>query len=244
MSGYQKILDHPDKNNIISKLASGESAASVSEYLKLKYSEKDQKHLRLSSKLLSDFIDKYLNQYEHLEKIVSDQKQGKLDKKLAASIINNKTWNERLAEKVDAELDIKLKVMQVLTLLEARAEQVFDSIQENPANFKGDYVLIKYFELLFNALEKCDKVVNERPDQVIEHNYSIKLVERHSVVLQNAIREVLSEMDPDIASLFLDKLSDKLRELEEPEEEVKKTIGIKQVENLLPEHIEAEFQEL
>lgn len=244
MSGYQKILDHPDKNNIISKLASGESAASVSEYLKLKYSEKDQKHLRLSSKLLSGFIDKYLNQYEHLEKIVSDQKQGKLDKKLAASIINNKTWNERLAEKVDAELDIKLKVMQVLTLLEARAEQVFDSIQENPANFKGDYVLIKYFELLFNALEKCDKVVNERPDQVIEHNYSIKLVERHSVVLQNAIREVLSEMDPDIASLFLDKLSDKLRELEEPEEEVKKTIGIKQVENLLPEHIEAEFQEL
>ena len=51
-------------------------------------------------------------------------------------------------------------VNQVLTMVEARAEQIFDKIQENPRVTRDDYVLIKYFENLCQLIEKADKLVN------------------------------------------------------------------------------------
>lgn len=244
MSDFLKILEHPEKDKIIGKLVSGESVAKVSEYLKIKYVEKDESHLRISSKILKEFADKYLDQYEFLDKMIEDEKNNKLDKKISESIINNKTWQERLADTVDKEIDLKNKIIQILKMLEIRAEQVFDQIQQKPDNFKGDYVLLKYFELLFTAIEKCDKIVNEKPDQVIQNNINIKVVEQHSAILQDAIRDTLREMDPHASALFLDKLNERLMVLEKPEPEVRRSITIDQVDRMLPiSAIEAEFSE-
>lgn len=247
MSDFLKILDHPEKDKIVGKLISGEPSSKVAEYLKIKYPHKDEVHLRISSKLLKEFTDKYLDQYDSLDKIIEAEKNNKLDKKIAQSLINNKTWQERIAETADLEIDIKKKIAQVLTIIEARTEQVFDQIQQKPEAFKGDYVLIKYFEVLFNAMEKFDKIVNERPDQVVEHNYNIQMVQQHSAVLQEAIRDVLREMDPEYSALFLDRLNERMRELEDPTEgNVRKTLSVSSIEHIekqLPEAIDAEFTE-
>ena len=243
MSNFQKILEHPESDKIIGKLVSGDPSSKVSEYLRIKYNKKDEKHLRISSGILKEFTDKYLSQYDSLEKIIEDEKNNKLDKKISKSIINNKTWQERLADRVDKEINLKDKILQILSVLEARAEQVFDQIQQKPDNFKGDYVLIKYLELLFNAIEKCDKIINDKPDQVIEHNYTIKMVEQHSAVLQEAIRDVLREMDPEFSALFLDRLATRMKEIEEPVN-ISSKMSIEQAEEILPKNIlEAEFSD-
>lgn len=246
MSDFQKIIDHPDQDKIIGKLVSGESAAKVAEYLKVKYHQKDETHLRLSPNLLKEFIEKYLSQYDSLDKIISADKSNKLDKKLAQSILNNKTWKERLAEKEDKEIDIKAKILEILHILEIRAEQVFDQIQQDPKNFKGDYVLIKYFEMLFNAIEKADKIVNDKPDQVIEHSYTVRMVQQHSTAFQEAIRDVLREMDPEFSALFMDRLAERLEALEEPEEVGNKPLALGKIESVLSLEgsIEAEFDEI
>src|SRR5690606_16607945 len=207
---------------------------------------KDEVHLRISSKLLKEFTDKYLDQYDALDKIIEAEKNNKLDKKVAESLINNKTWQERVADLADKEIDIKKKITQVLIIIEARAEQIFDQIQQAPDKFKADHILIKYFEVLFNAMEKFDKIVNEKPDQVIEHNYNIQMVQQHSAVLQEAIRDVLREMDPEASALFLDRLNERMQQLQEPEDQVVKQLSIESVEHIedsLPtkEAIDVEF---
>lgn len=213
MAQFEKLLQHPERDKLVAKLISGDTPKQISEYLKIKYNKPEDKNNRLSASLLEEFRDKYINQQEFLAKIIEEERQGKLDKKIAESLLNNKAWKDRLAQLADDQIDLKKKILDVLHVLEVRAEQVFDKIQENPGNFKGDYVLLKYFDLLGQLIEKADKVINERPDQTIQHNISIQMVEQHSVAFQEAIRELLTELDPDISARFLDLLTKKMSQL-------------------------------
>lgn len=212
-TNFQKLLNHIEKDKIISKLVSGETPKQVSEYLKIKYHQPEERSLNLSAAFLQEFVDRYLNQYNFLNKIISDEKNGKIDKAVAKSLLENKTWKDRIAQLADDEIDFKKRIVQVLTMVEARAEQIFDKIQENPRVTRDDYVLIKYFENLCQLIEKADKLVNDRPDQLIQHNVSVQMVEQHSVVFQEAIRAVLREMDPEISAKFMELLTEKLNAL-------------------------------
>ena len=213
MSNFKKLLDHPEHDKIIGKLVNGDLPGEVAQYLKLKYHGEDEAHLRLSAALLKEFVEQYLSQYKFLNQVLEEEKTGKLDKKLAESLINNKAWKERSAEYMDKEIDLKKRIQQVIIMIEARAEQVFDKIQENPGSFKGDYVLIKYFNELTTALERADRLINERPDKLIQHDITIHMVEQHSVAFQEAIRELLSELDEEISARFMELLTEKLGKL-------------------------------
>jgi hypothetical protein len=213
MPDFKKILEHVERDKIISKLVNGETPKDVAQYLKLKFNKKEEAHLRVGAALLQEFIDKYFDQYKFLNKVVEDEKSNKTDKIVYESLLNNKAWKERIADIADGEIDLKKRISDLIVRLEARAEQVFDKIQENPGNFKGDYVLLKYFDALTALLSTADKVINERPDTLIEHNISISMVEQNSVLIQDTIRELLLELSPDVSSRFMELLTAKLSKL-------------------------------
>lgn len=215
----KKILNHVEKDKIIGKLINGESAKDVAEYLKLKFSDTDQAHLRLSQGALSEFRNKYLAQYKSLDQVLQDDNTKELDKKVFKSLAESKEWHDFQIKELSKDIDLKKKIMETLARVEARAEQVFDSIQQHPerVNGKTDYVLIKYMELIGNLIDKADKIVNEKPDQVVQHNVSIQMVEQHSYAFQEAIRELMVELDPDMASRLMDLITDKLSKLQDPE---------------------------
>jgi hypothetical protein len=217
---FSKILAHPDKDEIISKLVNGVKTKDVSDWLKLKYPNNDQAHLKLSSKMLKEFVDNNLDLYNTLKNDVADVKAGnKQDKKIAESLLNNKTYKERLNQLADDDIDIKRIMNEVIFLIRERIEQYFDKVQENPGNLKPDYGLIKWFEVLLNATEKFDKIVNKAPDQVIQHNITMQAMDQHTAIFQDVIREVLAELDSEAAFLFMDKIREKLEKLSPPEAE-------------------------
>lgn len=243
MADIDKLLNHPEKDKIIGKLFAGETPRDVAQYLKLKFHGKDEQHLRLSAAYLKDLVEKYFGHYKLLDQIIADEKSGKLNTKLAESLVNNKVWQERMQENLDQEIDLKKRIQQMITLIEARAEQVFDKLQENPAMLKGggDYILLKYFDLLINALEKADKIINERPDKLIQADITINMVEQHSAVFQEAIRELLLELDPEISARFMDLLTLKLTRLRDGTPTIGSQIeAVESIEKLLP----AEFEEV
>lgn len=219
---FSTILSHPDVDDIVSKLMSGNDAKSVSDWLKLKYPEKHQSHLRLSAKLLKDFSTSgYENFYKQVEKDMLAVRNGdKIDKQLAASLLNNKTYQERLNEAVETKVELPRSFQALDVLLRSRIEQVFDKIQQNPevVNGKTDYVLIKYVEQYLALLEKYDKHVNNRPDQVIQHNHAVMYFDQLTAITQEAIRETLAEMDQEAAMLFMDKMAEKMALLKLPAE--------------------------
>lgn len=217
MSKFQKLLDHSEKDKIIGKLVNGESPKEVAQYLKLKFHGADEAHLRLTASMLTEFVEQYLSQYNYLAKTIADDKDNsKLDKQIAKSLLENKTWRERMAAYMDQEIDLKKQIKQAALMIESRMEQVFDKIQENPGGFKGDYILIKYFDSWTNVLEKADKLINERPDQLIQHDITINMVEQHSFAFQEAIRALLLELDPEISVRFMELLTEKFSGLKSP----------------------------
>jgi hypothetical protein len=207
---FSKIINHPDKQNIITKITTGESPKNISLHLKSKYDQPDEKHLALSESLLKSFADNYLNVDQRIKKVLKNDIDNKLDRKIADSLLDNKTYKERVAEVATQELDIKRKVHNILHILECRAEQIFDLIQSNPESTKADYIFTKYMEIIGMNLEKADKIINGKPDIKVEHTYTIQMVEQTSNVFQETIRRVLDKMDPTFSSLFMDLLAEEM----------------------------------
>ena len=98
--------------------------------------------------------------------------------------------------------------------------------------------MIKYFDLMSNALEKADKIINERPDKLIQADITINMMEQHSVVFQNAIQKVLQKMSPEFSAFFMEELTRELGALK-ADEPVSIEKATEQVEKMLP----AQFDE-
>jgi hypothetical protein len=214
---FGKLLSHPDKDEIISKLVTGIQVSEVSDWLKLKYSDEDQKHLRLSQKMLKTFLDNNLDLYQTLQDDIQIINSGQ-DIEISESLKNNKTYKQRLTELAEEELDVKKIMVETVFLIRQRVEQVFDKAQESPESLKPDPTLIKWLELLMNSTDKYNKIVNQAPDSIVQHNVSIQVIEQHTALLQDAIRETMAEIDPQMAFLFLDKLNEKMAKIQEPQQ--------------------------
>ena len=221
MPDFSSIQQHPDVEEIIDKLLNGTDPKSISDSLKLRYTEDSESHLLISIKLLKEFQEsEYLNYYNQAKQDLSKIKnKGTINKKLALSIQNNKTYQERLNEAIDEEINILKEYKALKLLLFSRIEQVFDKIQEDTAviNSKNDYVLTKYTEQFMSLIEKIDKVINNRPDQVIQHNYVVQYIEQYQSILQQAIIETLREIDSEASNLFMEKIAEKMSSLKVPE---------------------------
>ena len=211
---FSLLQNHPDVEEIMNKLLSGVDPKDVCDLLKLRYPEVEQAHLRLSLKLLKDFLSSpYLDYVKQAENDLIAVKFGKkIDKKISKSLLNNKTYQERLNEALDEKIELSNRFKDLDVLFRSRMEQVFDRIQEDPSviNGKTDYVLIKYAEQYLNLLEKYNRHVNNKPDQVVQHNHAVVHVDQYAFAIQEAIRDVLAEMDPAFSLSFIEKLSNKL----------------------------------
>jgi len=202
---FKKILSHPKKDEIIKDLSSGVSPERINEKLRVQYKDNLSKIIGIT--LLREFRELYLQDEEVLKKAIKESSNDpNYDPEIAASLLKNEAWQLRLKKVADQEIDLKQKISNLISLAEARTEQVFDQIQLRPQSFKGDYVLIKWFETMFMGLEKLDKVVNGSGDTLIQNNINIQMVEEHSNALQGAVLDTLNEFDPAIAADFLEHL--------------------------------------
>lgn len=215
---FSNIVTHPDSEEIISKLVTGTSPKEISQWLKLKYSEK---HLQLSIKVLEDYKNSHVDLMETLRKdvalIKASGQDPALEKQISRSLLNNKTYRERLVELADNEVNINKKLEQIIFIIEQRSEQIFDKLQESPSSFKGDYALIKWLELLTNNLERLHKIKNNAPDQVIQHNITVQMVDNYKAVFQEAIRKTLAQMDTESSLMFIELLGTEMLKLNMPQ---------------------------
>lgn len=219
---FSQILNHPDCEEIVGKLLSGTDPKNISDWLKLKYKKDEENHLHLTIKSLKDFQGSpYLDYYNQVEKDLQANKAGgKIDKKIADSLLNMKSYRDRLNEIADEKIDAAKIFKSVYLLIMTRVEQIFDKIQEDPGFVKRDSenALLKYLEQLVTFVEKHDKVINNKPDQVIQHNYVVTYLDDYTNILQETIMETLKEVDPQASFKFMEKLNPKLALLKSPTE--------------------------
>lgn len=218
-----KILEHPDKDEIISKLVSNIPIADIHEWLEAKYSGVGEQKFVLSDKVISAFQKDYLDIYNIIRDDLAKTKTPALtpEEQLVLEVQGNPAYNKALNRYINNEVDIKIMIKRVVAAIETRAEQIFDLIQEDPRNIKMDRTLIEWFNTLSTLMEKYDMIQTGPVDQInIQNNINIQVVDEHINVIYNIIKEVLSKLDYDTSLLFIDMFNEEMKKLKAKAEEV------------------------
>lgn len=211
---YEKILNHPDRDQIISKLTSGDSVREVSAWLKEKYPNNKYNHLAFTT--LDDFRRNYLNIHgtilDDLKLKFKEAKSEEIKEGLKHLVKKNKTYQEKLDEFVDEKIDWRKKLVQFLNVAETRFSQVFDGTQSNPGSLKADETLIKWLKEMRDLVTEIRKAEGA-PDQIMQINVTHQAINDQATIIHKAIFKTLTKVDFALASVFIDKLNETLQEL-------------------------------
>jgi hypothetical protein len=214
-----KMLCHQDREEIVSKLLIGVSPKDIHEWLKAKYPENTK--MIIAEKTLKLFKDNYLDIYSTIKDDFGKAKTAMTlgsESDLELSIRENPTYNKIVLETVGKELDIKLRLATCCNIIETRMGQLFDIIEEDPRNIntRHDRMLKEYIEVFGGLLEKAYKIVNNGPDQIIQHNVTVQRIDESIVVFYEAIKNVLSQIDLEASMHFMELFQHELNKLKDP----------------------------
>jgi plasmid stabilization system protein ParE len=212
---FEKILLHPDKNLIIRLLMKGEGVRAISKMLKEKYP--DNKKLQLTANTLQDFrLQKLKIEGDALMAIKEETKkriEQKDEKKEDTKIRQLPAYKEKLKEVIDYHVDLQNELKQLLILIKARTEDLFNRAAAGQITINEEANLQKYFSSWTTTIERWAKYIEKIADKTVETNVNINVIEDQMSVIREAIRETLNEFEPEVAIKFIDKLNSKIANL-------------------------------
>ncbi len=234
-NALKKIIEHPDKDEIINKLIMGFSSKDVYDWLKHKYTNVSETKFVIAEKSIKSFQNNYLDLYSIIQEDIAKTKIAvatNTEDQLELSVQNLPAYKNILLKTANEELDIRQIVKNLCIAVETRLSQVFDEIQENPRdiNTKIDRLLIEYAEVLGNILEKYYKFTESPADQVIQHNVTLQVVDQHISVFYDVIKEVLSKMDLETSLYFMEVFTERMSKLKLPEKDAIPTTEVRLAE--------------
>lgn len=219
---YKKILEHPDKDEIISKLVIGSAPSDIHEWLKIKYTNVSETKFVLSEKMLNSFKNTYLDFYQDIQADMAKTKQALAtntmdEAKLAVQ--GNSTYKDIMINYVQGELDVDQLMAKMITTVETRFGQLYDLVQEDPRNVntKVERLWNDMTETLGGLIEKYAKMREAQNGQTITHNVTLQVVDQHISVFHDVIKEVLSQMDLETSLYFMEVFNEKFAKLKLPE---------------------------
>jgi hypothetical protein len=221
-TALKKIIDHPDKDEIISKLVIGTSANDVHEWLQAKYTNVSEAKFVIAEKSIQSFKDNYLDIYNLIQEDIAKSKMAvatNTEEQLTLSVQNNSAYRSKMMELASKEIDVRKIVANLCVAIETRLAQVFDEVQADPRNINTriDRLLIEYADTLGNILEKYYKFTEVPANNVVQHNVTLQVVDQHISVFHDVIRDVLSQMDLQTSLYFMEVFHKKMESLKSPE---------------------------
>lgn len=218
MAPNSKIIDHQDKEEIISQLVNGTPVRDVAEYLRLKYPGAENAHLRVSFSTIQNFKKNYLD----LDGQVARDVRAAASDAIAAQrlddgreVVSGTTaYQKKISEIVDNKLDVQREIIKIFSLLDARIEHFYNLLSnyEFP-NSREERVFQGYIDQLIRLLESYKKYV-EGYSESVEHNININVMNDQINVVREAVRKSLEDTSPEIAIRFMDNLNKNMKTLE------------------------------
>lgn len=217
----EKILNHPDKDDIITKLTIGIPEKEINEWLASKYTSKAEKSFIISLKFLKNFKENYLDVYHLIREDIQKVKSSPAER-LDLTLNDSSAYRNLIIKTAEQELDIKRIIKNLCMAIELRFSQIFDSIQENPKdiNPRIDRLVMEYSQALGDLLEKCYQFTEEQqPQNVVNNNVTLQVVDQHVNVFYEAIKNTLAEMDVEKSLQFMEIFQEKLNKIKSPDKD-------------------------
>jgi hypothetical protein len=210
----KKILNHPDKEDIIKMLLEGDSVKQVEGWLKNKYPR--TRRLHISYMTLQKFRGEHLNlRGEMLDDIKN--KRVQVDKEAteaeARMIIKaSSSYQQKIEEIATSELDVAKRLLEMDSLISSRIEYYYNLLQEG-GSLREDKIFIEYINAMKNIMQDWKKYIEGVADKKIEHNINISVVNEQARILKETVLDVLQELSPELVPVFVNNLELKMNHL-------------------------------
>jgi hypothetical protein len=218
---WRKVIQHPDKEEIIRRLSRGDSVQKVSRWLTAKYAGRNKrKKFLLTIKTLQGFRKDYLNlQGDALQKIKEERAKqiAETEKKRAKTLLErSQAYQEALECAVDDIIDKEKRLKQIDIILSAQIQKmnVLAGEGNDKNTMKAHKVLIEYIKEWRGLVQDWHKIVDGAPDSKTEHTLNINIVKDEISVVKNVLVGILREIDPSLQDLFLSRLDQEFAKLE------------------------------
>tara|TARA_A100001011_G_scaffold398129_1_gene501473 strand:- start:1318 stop:2010 length:693 start_codon:yes stop_codon:yes gene_type:complete len=209
-----KVLRHPDKEDIIKKLLAGESVKEVERWIKDKHPR--SKRLQISYMTLQKFRSEHLDiKGDVLDEIKNRRTEIAKESKEAevrSIVINSSSYQEKLEEIASSELDVTRRLLEMDKLVTSRLEYYFNLLQ-NGGSLKEDKIFLEYINSLKSIMQDWKKYIEGVADKKIEHNINLNVIDEQAKILKEVVYEVLREMDPSLVPIFISKMQDRMSRL-------------------------------
>ncbi len=211
-----KVLIHPEKEEIIKRLLQGESVKEIELWLKSRHPKK--RKLWISYATLQKFRKNHLQlEGDILEDIKAAKKDITYDSvalEARAILGASSSYQKKINEIVDNKLDADRKMLEMMALTSSRLEYYFNILQDPKySGIKEDKMLVELLNLQRGLVQDWKKYVDGVADQKIEHTFNINIVNEQVSVLKNIVFQVLQEMNPELIPVFMEKVNSRLLDL-------------------------------
>lgn len=219
----KKILKHPDKKIIVEKLIKGESTREVESWIKEKYPDDPRLHItymtlqkfrKSNLDLHGDILDDIKNKRAEIEneQIESDKRE---------LLLNSSAYRDKINQIADTELNVTKRMLELDAIIQTRLEYYYNMLMSG-GSFKEDKLFLEYINTMRSLLQDWKKYIEGFADKRVENNISVTIVNQQINILKTAITETLQELDPRYTNLFLDKLNNRIDEIQY-EDQIKAT---------------------
>lgn len=211
-----KILKHPDSNEIIRRLTNGDSIRETIAWLQAKYPR--NKKMWVSNPTLQGFRKNNLNLKGKVLKDIQDasvdQKKEINKQQMQAELQSTNAYQDKINEIADTHLDVSRKILQLDAIIGKRMEYWYNAIYDGDATpHQADKEIRQYMDRQMGLLQQYKKLVEGMADQTIEHNVNITVMNDQVALIRDTIREIISLLEPSLALKFVDILNNKLGSL-------------------------------
>jgi hypothetical protein len=218
MAPQNKVLQHPLKEEIISQLVNGTPVRDVADFLRLKYPEEENSHLRVSFSTIQNFKKTYLDIDGQIARDVRAAATEAISARRVdegrESVASTSAYQRKINEIVDGKLDVQKEILKAFSLLESRIEHFYNLLSnyEFP-NSREERVFQGYIDQLIKLLESYKKYV-EGYSESVDHNVNINIMNDQIELVRDAVRQSLEDVSPDLAIRFMDNLNRNMKTLE------------------------------
>lgn len=210
----KKVLNHPNKEEMIKKLLEGDSVKEVERWLKDKYPR--NRRLHVSYMTLQKFRAEHLNLKGDVlgdiknRRIEVDKEAVEAETKMV--IQNSSAYQRKIDEIASNKLDVSKRLLEMDSLINSRLEFYYNLL-ENGGTLREDKIFIEYINTMKGLMQDWKKYVEGVADKRIDHNININVVNEQARILKETVIEVLGEISPELITVFVERLSLKSRNL-------------------------------
>lgn len=210
----KKVLNHPDKEELIRRLLEGDSVKEVEGWLKEKYPRR--KRLHVSYMTLQKFRAEHLNLKGDVLDDIKNRRheidKESIDAETKMVIHNSSAYQQKIDQIASNKLDVSKRLLEMDSLINSRLEFYYNLL-ENGGTLKEDKIFIEYINTMKGLMQDWKKYVEGVADKRVEHNININVVNEQARILKETVIEVLSEISPDLITIFVERLDVKTRVL-------------------------------